>query len=392
MFSVFTALHHANTRSLIVAISCASVCGITFGLSMPLISLRLESMTGSGLIVGLNGAMAALATIIMAGFIPRLMRYIPSRLLLISSFLFASALFTLFASFQIVWVWFAIRFATACFITIVFVISESWINQIVSPDRRAFMLGVYGTALSGGFGVGGLLFTALGANNDWAFYMASIIFLFGLLPILTLSGPQAEAPDKEGSSFKSILKVASLAPAAIIAGLIFGALETLMFSILPVYGARLELNHAMIGMLVFSVAMGGITLQIPIGWIADRTGLRRTLLWLAAITTITPILIWLAGTYTPALMVLIFIQAGMAAGFYVIGLSLMGKRFTGGAIAAANAGIILAYGTGSLIAPPLAGGAMDLIGPPGLMLVLGLLSGSFMIFLLSRRPNTASDS
>ena len=359
---------------------------------MPLISLRLEEMTGSGLIIGLNGAMAALATIIMAGFIPRLMNIIPSRTLLITSFLLSAALFTQFANIQIVWAWFVLRFVIACFITIVFVVSESWINQIVSPDRRAFMLGVYGTALSGGFGIGGLLFTALGADNDGAFYLASLILMLSLLPILLLNGPQAEAPDKDGSSFKSILRAAGMAPAAIIAGLVFGALETLMFSILPVYGERMDLSHALIGMLVFSVAMGGIIFQIPIGWLADRTGLRRTLLWLAAITTITPILIWLAGTYLPALMGLIFIQAGLAAGFYVIGLSLLGERFTGGAITAANAGIILAYGTGSLIAPPLAGGAMDLIGPPGLMLVLSLLSGSFLIFLLTKRPHTASDS
>ena len=34
---------------------------IVFGLSMPLISLRLEYMTGSGVLVGLNGAAAALS-------------------------------------------------------------------------------------------------------------------------------------------------------------------------------------------------------------------------------------------------------------------------------------------------------------------------------------------
>jgi hypothetical protein len=55
----------ANNRSLIAAICCAAVCGIVFGLSMPLISLRLEGMTSSGMIVGLNGAAAAASTLVM---------------------------------------------------------------------------------------------------------------------------------------------------------------------------------------------------------------------------------------------------------------------------------------------------------------------------------------
>jgi len=374
-----TDLRRGNTRALIAAICCAGVCGIVFGLSMPLISLRLEYMTGSGVLVGLNGAAAALSTLVMAPLVPRLMTLAPPRYMLIGNLVVAAALFALFPVFPVVAIWFALRFLSGCNITVVFVISESWINQVVTPARRAFMLGVYGTALAGGFGIGGLLFSVLDPTGDLPFYVASAIFLLGTLPVALLRGPQAVAPDRDGSSLKAMLGAARSAPAAILAGLAFGALETLLFSLLPVYGERIDLTHATIGMMVFAVAMGALSFQIPLGWIADRTDRRATLFWIAVTTTFVPVGIGLAGGFTPALLPLLFIQAGVASGLYSVGLSLLGERFAGGAVAAANAGFIFAYGLGSFAGPPVAGSAMDTIGPWGLLWTLSAVSAAYVL-------------
>ena len=374
-------IRHANSRALIAAISCAMVCGIVFGLSMPLVSLRLELMTGSGLVVGLNGAAAALSTLVMAPLVPRLMTLAPARHLLVGALIAAAALFVLFPWLEIVWVWFLLRLTVGFAMTVVFVISESWINQVVSPQRRAFMLGVYGTALAGGFGIGGLLFSALDPTAALPFFVAAGIFLIGIGPVTLLDGPQAVPPDEDGSSLKAMLGAAASAPSAILAGLAFGALETLVFSLLPVYGERIAMTHAMIGMMVFAVAMGALTFQIPLGWIADRTDRRATLLGIAVTATATPLLAGLAGSNMALLLPLLFIQAGVASGLYSVGLSLLGERFTGGAVAAANASFIFAYGLGSFAVPPLAGSAMDAIGPWGLLWTLSAVSAAYVVLV-----------
>ncbi|WP_417481470.1 MFS transporter [Maricaulis sp.] len=381
MFSFLTAPQFANNRALLAAISCAAVCGIVFGLSMPLISLRLEHMTGSGLVVGLNGAALALSTLAMAPLVPRLMALAPARILLIGVLIAAAALFALFPLMPAVTPWFILRFAVGCFITVVFVISETWINQIVTPQRRAFMLGVYGTALAGGFGIGGLMFAAFSTAGDLPFYLASGVFLLGIGPVALLNSPQAVAPAREDASMDAIIDAAKSAPAAILAGLAFGAIETLTFSMLPVYADRISLDPVSIGMMVLAVAMGVLVFQIPLGWIADRTGRRVTLLAIAAIATLGPVLIGLAGTSLGLLIPILFIQSGVASGLYTVGLSLLGERFTGGRIAAANAAFIFAYGLGSLLSPPAAGVAMDGFGPSGLLVVLAITAGAYLLFL-----------
>lgn len=392
MLALLDAPQYGNNRALIAAISCAAVCGIVFGLSMPLISLRLEHMTGSGVLVGLNGAAAAVSTLVMAPLVPRLMIMAPARTLLTGSLASAAAIFLLFPILPFVTPWFILRFAVGCFITVVFVISESWINQIVTPKRRALMLGIYGTALAGGFGIGGLLFASFSTAANLPFYIGSGVFLIGLLPIALLKGPQAVAPAREDSSMSAILRAARTAPAAILAGLAFGAIETLIFSMLPVYADRIALDPVSIGMMVFAVAMGVLCFQIPLGWIADRRGRRGTLLVIALIATLGPILIGLAGTRIGLLLPILFIQAGVASGLYSVGLSLLGERFTGGRIAAANAGFVFAYGLGSLLSPPVAGVAMDGFGPAGLLVVLSASAGGYLLFLAATHLKAARRS
>ena len=392
MFALLTAPHYGNTRALIAAICCAAVCGIVFGLSMPLISLRLEEMTGSALLVGLNGAALGVSTLVMAPLVPRLMAMLPARMLLIASLILAGTFFLLFPVLPSVVPWFALRFIVGCFITVVFVVSETWINQIVTPERRAVMLGVYGTALAGGFGIGGLLFAVFGTSGDLAFFLASGIFLLGIIPVALLRGPQAVAPAREDSSMSAILAAAGSAPAAILAGLAFGAIETLIFSMLPVYAERIAIDAVSIGMMVFAVAMGVLFFQIPLGWVADKTDRRGTLIAIAAVAALGPVLVWMAGTHLGWLLPILFIQSGIASGLYTVGLSLLGERFTGGRIAAANAAFIFAYGLGSLLSPPAAGVAMDGFGPAGLLVVLGGTAGAYLLFLAVTHRKAARGS
>ncbi|RKR03080.1 MFS transporter [Maricaulis maris] len=382
----------ANNRSLIASICCAAVCGIVFGLSMPLVSLRLEGMTSSGLIVGLNGAAAAFSTLVMAPIVPRLLSLVPGRVLIVVSLLCAGALHALFPVFETVPAWFVLRFVMGSFMTVVFVVSETWINQIATPMRRATILGVYGTVLSGGFGVGAFLFGQLGTSGDAGFYAGGLIFLIGALPIILLQGPAAQAPGKDEASPTAILNAARLAPAAIGAALAFGALETVLFSMAPVYGDRLLLSDAGISMVAMAAAAGALAFQIPLGWIADKTDRREALKWIATTAAITPLAIWAVGDYLPGMMLLFFIQAGVASGLYTVGLALVGERFSGGAIAAANAAFIFAYGTGSLFGPPASGIAMDGLGPHGLMIVMAMIAAIYAALVWVRAAPTDADS
>ncbi|MEE2525130.1 MFS transporter [Hyphobacterium sp. HN65] len=375
---------YGRLRSLIAAIFCATLCGCGFTLLMPVMALNLEAMTGSGVVVGLNGAVTALSTIVATPFVPRLMQRWRGRPLIVTSLAVTALTIPFFPLFPEVWLWFALRFAMGLAITVVFVASETWINQISPPEKRATVLGLYATALASGFGAGGLLLAALGSSG-WAPWLAAfLLFSGGSLPILFLRGPGIEQPDADSASISAMIRAAGIAPAAIGAGLLFGATETMFFALFPVYGERIGLIDTAIGFMMAAGALGGIILQAPLGRLADSVGRLRVAIMAAIVCVIGPGLVYLSGAAPLALYAVMFGYVGIATGLYTLGLALIGERFDGGSLVGANAAFVMAYGVGSLFGPAIGGGAMDAIDPQGVLIVSSALALTYLIFLLVR--------
>ncbi|KPP82651.1 MAG: UMF2 family MFS superfamily transporter [Oceanicaulis sp. HLUCCA04] len=369
---------HARARSLFVTIMCGGLAGCGFGLLMPLISLNLEDMTGSGAVAGANAAAAALAMILSTPFIPGLFARITPRILLSGSLALIAAGILIFPAVRDVGVWFAARFVVGIAVTIVFIASETWINQLAKPERRASLLAVYATVLSAGFGSGGLLLAVLGSEGWAPWIAAAAIYAAGVMPVLFLRGPGLVPPSKDEGSPLAILTTARLAPAAILAGFLFGALENSFFALMPVYGERIGMTTVLIGLLMTAGALGALCLQIPIGNFADRAGRMRALALITVAAVIVPLAIIASSGIGFALFPLIFLYIGLASAYYTVGLSVIGERVSAGRLAAANAAFIFAYGSGSLIGPPLGGLAMDWLDPHGFLLALSLIAAIYL--------------
>lgn len=379
-----TTLDIPRIRSLAAAILCAAMCGCGFTLLMPVMSLELEAMTGSGTIVGIVGSSAALSTLLMTPLVPRIMAKLAGRPLLVFSLWIAAITLPFFPLLPNPWIWFLLRFAMGAALSIVFVASETWINQIAPREKRATILGLYASALAGGFGLGGILFAVIGSAGWMPWLVGIAILAGGSIPVLLLRGPDIEPPKAEEATIFAMLSAARFAPAAIGAGLLFGSTETIFYTQFPVYAERIGLSEVDIGSIVVAGAVGGILLQTLIGHVADKFGRLRMAFIVTLVCILCPALVFLAGTQTFAIFAVMFVYVGFATGLYTLGLAIIGDRFSGGAMAAANAAFIMAYGIGSLIGPPAAGFGMDTINPFGLLLVTGGFAAVYLGFLLIR--------
>jgi len=335
-------------------------------------------MTGSGAMVGANAAAAALSTLLAAPFIPALLGLVPFRTATVAACLIVAGGMLLFPLLPDPYVWLLLRLALGMAVTVVFVVSETWINQLARPESRATLLAVYATALSAGFGSGGLVLSLVGSDGFAPWLACAGLYAIGVIPILVLRGPGLTASPKGETGISHLWAAARIAPAAILAGVLFGALETGFFTLYPVYGDRLGLSTAAIGGLVMAGAAGGIALQIPIGRLADRIGPSTTLAGIAGGCAVLPLLIGLAGPDPLRLYPLTFLYVGGAGAFYTVGLALVGRSFPGAGMATANAAFITAYGLGSLAGPPFGGMAMDAFDPHGLLFAA---SGAALVYL-----------
>ena len=85
---------------------------------------------------------------------------------------------------------------------------------------------------------------------------------------------------------------------------------------------------------------------------------------------------------------------GLIGGAYTVGLTMLGKRFAAGELAAANALFAFVYEAGTLVGPIAAGAALDFWNPHGFIAVGVAANLLFLLVVLARgwRQPAAADA
>lgn len=367
------------------AISCVSITGMTFGLSLPLLAFNLEFMTGSGTIIALNALMGALSTVIAAPFAPALLARVPTRPFLVVSLLYTGLSFLAYKVVPNVPFWMFLRFSSGIFISILFVASEAWIVQLAPNHIRGRVLGIYSVALSAGFGLGGLIVAFLGVRGWAPFIAGSAICVAATLPLL-LPGPGLHIPEKARSGIRDIINIAKKAPRLMVAALAFGAIETSAMHFSPIWAFRSGYAETQAQLLIAAGAVGVILLQLPLGWLGDLFDRYRLMLICAFAGIIGPALMYLAGqNHSPMIYLVFFFYVGLVEAIYILALAIVGQRFSRSEMTTASAALVTMYGLGSLTSPVLVGPLMDIINPNGALIGLLLVGLIYPITALLRR-------
>lgn len=368
--------------SLIAALASITAVGIAIGLGLPLLSVIMEKRGIAPTLNGLNAAMAGLASMAAAPFTMKFAHrhgVAPTMLLAI---VFAAASSLGFYYLTNFWLWFPLRIVFHGAITVLFILSEFWINATAPPNRRGFVLGIYGTVLSLGFASGPLLFSILGSEGFLPFAVGAGVILLSAIPIFLARN---ESPVLNEKPKRHFMRYVLLVPTATAAVFIFGAVEYGGLSLFPIFGTRAGFSESQAALLLTVMGVGNFIFQIPLGMLSDRVKDRRTIL--SALT-----LIGLVGAlFLPMLVENWFLMAlvllfwgGCVSGLYTVGLSHLGSRLQGSDLAAANAAFVFSYAVGTVAGPQVIGAAMDVTGNDGFAWAIAGFFGLYVVLSLVR--------
>jgi MFS family permease len=352
------------------AILLVALVGVGLSLTIPLLSLEMERMGVSGTGIGINTAIAGLAGILAVPFVPRLAARIGmGRMLALSIGTVLVCLVLFKAVFQF-WAWFPIRFVFSAALGALFVLSEYWISALAPPARRGMVMGIYATVLALGFAAGpGIL--ALVGTSGWPPYLAGAGLLsLAAIPLVLARRNLPGLHDAPSRPFRVYLFAL---PTATMAGMVFGAVETGGFALLPVYGLRIGFDAEQAALLVTTLALGNVLMQLPIGLLADRMNKGLLLVIIAGLGCAGAAALPLLATTGLAFQALLFIWGGIVGGLYTVGLSHLAARFEGPDLAGANAAFVVLYNVGLTVGPPFVGVAMDYSNPHGFAYALSAL-------------------
>jgi MFS family permease len=361
----------ASDRRRGIASAIASLTSVAIGLgaALPLLALELQRQGVSGLMIGVSSAVPAIGGLLITPFFPWLLRRFDTRSLLLVSVTISAA--CLFAYYLIpnVWVWFPIRFVNGIVLVILFVVSETQINQLADDSTRGKLIGLYGTALAFGFAAGPVVLVLAGSTGFAPYLAIAILVLLASIPI-SLAPPMERGGHGPA---RGVFAFIPAAPTATFAALTFGALEQGSMTLLPVYGVRGGLTEEFAALFLTAFAAGNILSQLPLGLLADRID-RRLLLVLCALVSAMAIVLLPFARGTVFAAPVIFVFGGVVSGLYTVGLALLGQRFSGADLAASNAAFVMMYNFGGLAGPAIGGAAMENWPGYGLPLVFAVIA------------------
>jgi len=369
-------------RSILAALGCIGAVGIGLGATLPLLALRMDSMGATATMIGLNTAMVGLSHLIFTPLVPRILRHINMMPFLLICAFAASAGIIGYVVFPDIWIWFPLRFFTSASLAGLFIVSEIWINQIAEDRTRGRVIGLYATVFAGSFALGPVLLLLVGTDGSLPFFITAGMTLVAILPLQLARGLMPNIHEKPSQSFLAFILVA---PAATFAALAYGAIETQVFNLLPVYSIRTGATETVAALVLSVFAAGNVAMQVPIGYLADRFDRRYVLAGCAAVGMIGPTLLPFAAGQPWVLYPILFVYGGVVVGMYTVGLALLGQRFTGADLAAANAAFVVMYSAGALVGPIAGGAAMDISDPDGLTVSLAFIAGTGLFLTILRR-------
>jgi MFS family permease len=357
-------------RDAFPVLACIAIVGMALGLLTPLLSVRMQQAGASNSAIGLLAAVTAIATMFTGPMVPKLSRMIGGRRLLLAGIAIALVMMPSFHLIDDWHFWYPLRFFLSFALTTLFVLTEIWINAVTPNEIRGRVLGVYVSVLSAGFMCGPLILTAVGPDGPAPFLIGMGLIALASLPVIFAKG---DLSPMEESGAQGMLSLVAQSPATFSAAFAYGAIEVGFFGLMPVHALSHGLSVPTMGLLLSAMAAGQVVLQIPIGFLADFLDRRFVLLLCGLVGILGMVVLAIFPTSPLILVPTFFIWGGIVVGFYTIGLTILGERYSGAALVSVNAAFASLYGVGALIGPSVTGVTMDRWPDFGLPLILGAI-------------------
>ena len=346
-------------RSITVVIVTVSIVAVTLGLTWPLLSLILEARGVSTTLIGLSTASQTLAVLFIMPLAPwMLVRFGTIRLIRVSIGIMIIALLLL-PAIPNVYAWFPIRFLLGMAIEVLFIACDVWVNQVVEEKTRGRVIGMYGFVLAGGFAVGPLIINVTGIEGWAPFIAGAVIIGLGALPLAWAHGL---TPPIEGRPKGRLLYYLRIAPTLMVAGLMYGLVDSSILSFLPIYGLGAGFDQATVVTMLTVLIVGSVAAQLPLGWAADHVGGRQLIIGCTVFTLIPAVILPFTLTTPWAMWTVLLVWGAALGGFYTISMVSIGRRFKGADLVAVNAAFVVFWGLGAITGPAATGGAIELWG------------------------------
>ena len=251
--------------------------------------------------------------------------------------------------------WAVMRFVFGGCMAGLYVVVESWLNDLATNKTRGRMLSIYMIVTMGSLSLGQLMLNIDDDSGFRLFVLASVLVSMSLVPITlsASSAPPFAVPEPMGLS-----KLVGIVPTGIISSLFTGMATGGLIGMSAVYASAAGLSQGRISIFLTAPLIGAIVAQWPIGWLSDRFPRRGVMFVVAVVGAAAaafPLLV--EDGVTLAILSMGILGAALFP-LYSLAIAYTNDWIRHEQILGASATLIRVNGTGAIIGPVAAAGLM----------------------------------
>lgn len=259
--------------------------------------------------------------------------------------------------------WAGLRLVTGLCTAGLYVIAESWLNDLATNENRGRLLAVYGVVTIAFFGVGQVLLFNFNPLAVTGFAVAAIITSLAVAPVALSEA--AAAPNLQTAEHISLRELARVVPTGVFSCLLVGLAHGAFTGMAAVYATRVGLSAGRVGLFVALPSLGSVVLQWPISAASDDIDRRAVGLVAALGAAGVSALLLLDSPNEPMAFVLICVLGGFSFPLYSIAGAYTNDWIEPEHLNAAASQLVTLYGIGAVAGPFVAAGSMIAFGPTG---------------------------
>lgn len=268
--------------------------------------------------------------------------------------------------------WAIVRFANGIAMGGLFVVIESWFLLSSPSNIRSQALSIYLIVLYGALSLAQLFLNFFDPLSSAPFYIAGLFTFIATIPVAFRS---FESPHQGKSERVPFFTIFRSSPRGFLGGIISGMVLACIYGLAPVYGQEMGLTIPAIGTFMAMIIFGGLSLQMPLGRLADRGGRRRVLSFACFFSALfSGLIAYSDGTSWSSLLIFSWFFGGFAFVLYPLSMAFACEKIPEDQIVSATGGFVLSYGLGAITGPLFAPIFMTWLGSSGLFYFISGIS------------------
>ena len=292
-----------------------------------------------------------------------------------------SAAFILYAAIVDPFFWIAMRIVVGFCFSGLYVVAESWINDLSDNRNRGKALSLYVLVQMLGVVSGQALLNVADPKGYELFVLISVLVSISFAPILLTVSPTPIFSTAKPMSIRALLKASPLGCVGIF---LLGGIFSAFFGMASVYGTQRGLSVKEISLFLSAIYIGGLTMQYPVGWLSDRIDRRTLVVGMTAIAAFAAAAGAATGNNFNLLLVIAFIVGCFTNPLYALLLAHTNDHLETEQMASASGGLIFINGFGAMSGPVIVGYLLTIAGPPGFFWFIATLSAAICCYTLYR--------